>query len=74
MVIFRDATKGFVDSDAACLKTISPLFAVALAGVVRDVDKDEEDAGGGGVDYEDEHERPRPGDEEWWKKGEQPPY
>ena len=73
VVLFRDATKGFVDADAACLKTISPLFAVALASVVRDAQTDDEPRSRD--DDEDEEDRGRNSKEdEWWKKGEAPPF
>jgi FixJ family two-component response regulator len=35
VVVFRDAKKGFVDADVGTLKSVSPLFAISLAGIVR---------------------------------------
>ena len=32
VALFREASKGFVEADVATLKTISPLFALSLAG------------------------------------------
>ncbi len=43
VVLFRDGQQPFTDSDVACLKSVSPLFAVALAGIVRDGGSDEDD-------------------------------
>lgn len=80
IVLFRDAAKGFVDTDVATLKTISPLFALSLAGVVRDAQQDaaevtdEED--GLYADEEegtDEREERRRKDD-WWKTGGPPPF
>jgi FixJ family two-component response regulator len=44
LVFFRDAKAPFTDDDEALLKSVSPIFAVSLASVVRDA----EDGDGGG--------------------------
>jgi FixJ family two-component response regulator len=72
IVVFRDATKGFLDSDAATLKTISPLFALSLAAVVRDVQADE--SGGGDTDVMDRDDEEYRREEDWWKNGDKPPF
>ena len=61
VVCFRDHDKGFSDRDEACLKTVSPLFAVSLAAAVRPTSDDEK------------HEEP-PREDEWWKNGQEPPF
>ena len=75
VVLFREAGKGFVESDAATLKTISPLFALSLASVVRDAQQEGNDDNGGGVaDEDDDEDRPSRRNDDWWKKGEAPPF
>jgi FixJ family two-component response regulator len=86
VVLFREATKGFVEADAATLKTVSPLFALTLAGVVREAqgegssaDDAEEDHGTTDVAEEDEQKekrkrRRKADNDDWWKKGEAPPF
>jgi hypothetical protein len=72
VVIFREAAKGFVESDVATLKTISPLFALSLAGVVKAAQQEDGDSA------LDEHNRDEDPDsrreDEWWKNGEAPPF
>jgi hypothetical protein len=80
IVLFRDAAKGFVDADVATLKTISPLFALSLAGVVRDAQKDaaevaDEADGYYADDDEDGEEREEwRRKDDWWKTGGPPPF
>lgn len=99
VVMFRDANKGFVDADVTTLKTVSPLFAVSLASVVRAAQGDDEeadendphfndDAEGGITDELDqdvdasdeerqkrrERKRKEKRDDDWWKRGEAPPF
>jgi response regulator of citrate/malate metabolism len=45
VVFFRDAKAPFSQDDDALLKTISPIFAVALASVVRDAKADDDEDG-----------------------------
>src|SRR3954471_1992440 len=47
VVMFRDAKNPFSEDDAATLKTVCPLFATALAGIVRGEDEEEESSEGG---------------------------
>jgi FixJ family two-component response regulator len=72
LVLFRDAAIPFSEADESALKAISPIFATALATVVRDPNlpidgdgpyADEDDKTGGGREAGD-----------WWKRGEPPPY
>jgi len=79
VVMFRDAKAGFSDEDAATLKAVSPLFATALAGIVRGNDgpAEEEDEGGSLLD-ENNQDKPQKRKKEdaadWWKRGEEPPF
>jgi FixJ family two-component response regulator len=83
VVLFREASKGFIEADAATLKTISPLFALSLASVVREAqgEADDEADDHGLLDDRDEPEaddKPKPKrrkrDDDWWKNGEAPPF
>jgi FixJ family two-component response regulator len=79
VVMFRDAKSGFSDEDAATLKAVCPLFATALAGIVRGNDSpaEEEDEGGSLLD-ENNQDKPQKRKKEdaadWWKRGEEPPF
>ena len=44
VILFRDAASPFTDEDAAALKAISPIFATALASIVRRTDEDDDAA------------------------------
>lgn len=72
IVCFRDADKGFIEADAACVKSISPLFAVSLAAVVRPTGG--EHGGGGNLLENDDDDDSRGRGDDWWKKGEAPPF
>lgn len=74
IVLFREAAKGFVDADIATLKTISPLFALSLASVVRDAQQEgeSEEDDGHFADEDDREDRKKADD--WWKNGEPPPF
>jgi hypothetical protein len=83
VVMFRDAKNPFTEEDAATLKTVCPLFAVALAGIVRGDDEgDEGEADAGGTLDEENRDKPekdkdkkkKKDDADWWKRGEQPPF
>ena len=84
VVMFRDAKSPFSEEEAATLKTVCPLFAVALAGIVRgEGDDDEEDGtaepeGGNTLDEEkrekDKDKKKKKDDADWWKRGEEPPF
>jgi FixJ family two-component response regulator len=81
VVMFRDAKNPFTEDDAATLKTVCPLFAVALAGIVRGEEDEEEEQqggenGGGAVDEEkrEKDKKKKKDDADWWKRGEEPPF
>src|SRR5688572_7892749 len=48
IVMFRDARSPFTDADVAAVQAIAPLFAVALANVVRHAEHGHDDDYGGG--------------------------
>jgi FixJ family two-component response regulator len=81
VVMFRDAKAGFTEEDAQTLKTISPLFAVALAGIVRG-NEDEEESDEGTLldennqdkDKSEKEKKKKKDDADWWKRGEAPPF
>lgn len=70
IVLFRNGNDPFTQEHAAMVRQISPLFAAALAEVVRKARNEE--SGRDGDDYAD----PDGGDDsaDWWKRGEPPPY
>jgi hypothetical protein len=79
VVMFRDAKAGFSDEDAATLKAVCPLFATALAGIVRgnEGSADEEDDGGSLLDENNQdkpQKRKKDDAADWWKRGEEPPF
>ena len=79
MTFFRDAAAGFAESDIATLKAIAPLFASSLAAIVRDSSEDRGEEGGDGP-FADDDEDESPGKkgrrsaDDWWKRGEPPPF
>jgi len=78
VVMFRDAKAGFTAEDAAVLKTICPLFAVALASIVRGAEGEDDADGGSLLDENQEKQQPekkkKKDDADWWKRGEEPPF
>jgi hypothetical protein len=74
MILFRDANKPFTNEDAKTLQSISAIFAVALATIVRGAQQYEGDgspfADGDTLDEENGHKS----DGDWWKRGENPPF
>jgi DNA-binding response OmpR family regulator len=48
IVMFRDARSPFTDADVAAVQAVAPLFAVALANVVRHAENGHDDDYGGG--------------------------
>jgi DNA-binding response OmpR family regulator len=79
IVLFRDNEMTFTDDDAAMLKAISPIFAVALASAVKASDTGEDEDGefyaGGGEDDDDDRRGGKKRDSaDWWKRGEDPPF
>jgi FixJ family two-component response regulator len=78
VVMFRDAKAGFSEEDAATLKTVCPLFATALAGIVRGHDEPAEEDDSGSLLDENNQDKPQKRKKEdaadWWKRGEEPPF
>lgn len=87
IVIFRDARTPFREDDVATLKAVCPLFAMALASIVKGHGADEadgsndpwnapaDDAADHGLDDTNTDKPPRKKDEaDWWKRGEEPPF
>lgn len=87
VVMFRDGRSPFTDDDAQALRAISPIFATALAGMVKDDDSADADefgeAGGSLLDEDVKDDQPpknnkkkrdKTTDADWWKRGEQPPF
>jgi hypothetical protein len=92
IVFFRDASSYFNENDEATLRAIAPIFATALATVVRDPaqtgeDGDEQNGddtpfSDGSIAEGEDTDNPRGGrhgknqrnNEDWWKRGEPPPF
>jgi FixJ family two-component response regulator len=61
VILFRDTKSPFTDDDAVMLKAVSPIFATALAGVVRRGEDEEDDShGGNGGVMDDDGPKNRP--------------
>jgi DNA-binding response OmpR family regulator len=72
VLMFREVPVAFTDEDLAVLKHISPIFALALADMVRGsptFDKDNNPFYDGDDDEDDKRE-----EADWWKRGENPPF
>lgn len=78
LLFFRDGRSPFGPDDESLLKAVSPIFAVALASVVRDTRSGEDapfcEAEEGGVEEKDPKSRPRKDPADWWKTGGEPPF
>ena len=80
MTFFRDSAAGFAESDIATLKAIAPLFASSLAAIVRDSSEERGEEIGGDGPFADDDEDESPGKkgrrsaDDWWKRGEPPPF
>jgi FixJ family two-component response regulator len=87
LVFFRDAHVPFGEQDLETLKSVGPLFASALATIVRqstgDGDHDPEPTGpedahggneGGGTANPKRRKPNKPDPADWWKRGEAPPF
>jgi FixJ family two-component response regulator len=85
LVFFRDSRSAFEEEFETLLKAVSPIFAVALASVVRGTEHEADDEGpflessdnGGVVDPDEapkkkKNEKIDPAD--WWKRGEESPF
>jgi FixJ family two-component response regulator len=73
VIFFRDAKSPFNADDEAMIREISPIFAISLASIVRDVEGSED---GDTAVHEEEREekKPRKDPADWWKQGGEPPY
>ncbi|MGD0463142.1 MAG: response regulator [Tepidisphaeraceae bacterium] len=81
IVLMRDGDKPFTPEDVATLRAIGPVFAVALATMVRgqegDGDLEEPEDDGSIMDEPDDSppwRRRKKDDADWWKRGETPPF
>lgn len=83
ILLFRDNKTPFSEDDVIALKTISPLFALALAKSVRGHEGDErEEREERDPEHRDEPQAPeqpksnkkKPDPADWWKRGEEPPF
>jgi hypothetical protein len=86
VVLFRDGKQPFTADDANMLKSVAPLFAVALASIVRDGhpdgDPDSPENAGDSAPPDDPEDHPEPPRKkkrredpaDWWKRGESPPF
>ncbi len=76
IILFRDARTPFSEDDVEALKTISPLFAIALTGAVkaseRGSDEIETSQDDGAV--QEPKKKPKKDPADWWKHGETPPF
>lgn len=80
ILLFRDNKTPFSEDDVIALKTISPLFALALAKSVRGHEGDEREERD--PEHRDEPQAPeqpksnkkKPDPADWWKRGEEPPF
>jgi DNA-binding response OmpR family regulator len=73
MIFFRDSQTPFNELDEATLKAIAPVFATALATIVRDPSLPAE-GDAPFLDPEDEDGRGSREAGDWWKRGESPPF
>ncbi len=81
LVLFRDARSPFTDQDVSAVQSISPIFALALAEVVRRAERHPDDS-----PFYDDHpdddrdsrdkrdKRDKHNEADWWKRGEAPPF
>ncbi|MGB7157650.1 MAG: response regulator [Tepidisphaeraceae bacterium] len=89
VILFREANSPFTHEDAAALRAIAPIFATALASVVRGDEDDDAEVEGdsaGPADNtpfdntldndapKDKPKKPKKDDADWWKRGEAPPF
>jgi hypothetical protein len=78
VIMFRDSKAGFSDEDSATLKVVCPLFATALAGIVRGHEGPPEEDDSGSLLDENNQDKPQKKKKDdaadWWKRGEEPPF
>jgi FixJ family two-component response regulator len=72
LVFFRDSAESFSEEDAATLQMISPIFAVELATMVRG--HEEGERAEASSDDEDSNRSRKDDADDWWKRGERPPF
>jgi FixJ family two-component response regulator len=77
VIFFRDQGTPFTGDDQSLLRAVSPIFAIALASMVRgrsqdDEERDEPFLPGDTIDPDRDNSRRDAAD--WWKKGEPPPF
>ncbi|HWE04807.1 MAG TPA: response regulator [Tepidisphaeraceae bacterium] len=73
VLFFRDMRSPFTADDEAVVRSISAIFAISLATVVRDPQAD--DGGASAQESEpDQPPRPRHDPADWWKQGDDSPY
>ena len=72
LAFFRDQSAAFTDEDVTVLRSISPVFATTLAAVVRDpsAQATADDLADADQDGDADDQRP----ENWWKRGDAPPF
>ncbi len=71
VMFFRDVKNPFTTDDENLVRSISAIFAVSLASVVRDGPSEDGDT----ALYEEERdEKPRKDPADWWKTGGEPPF
>jgi len=71
VMFFRDVKNPFTAEDENLVRSISAIFAVSLASVVRDGTSEDGDT----ALYEEERdEKPRKDPADWWKTGGEPPF
>lgn len=71
MVLFRDAKTPFSDDDVSAIKSVAPLFALALARAARG---NSADADEGATLPEEPKKKGKKDPADWWKNGEAPPF
>jgi FixJ family two-component response regulator len=71
LALYRDRQTPFSDDDIAALKTVSPLFALALA---QDVKGPENEGEGEELHEEKPRKKHKKDPADWWKNGEDPPF
>jgi hypothetical protein len=89
LVFFREGDVPFTDDDESVLRAVGPVFALALASIVRDAadGEDEEPREGGGGEKQQRggdgnpkdgnpprNQRDKRDAADWWKRGEPPPF
>jgi FixJ family two-component response regulator len=75
LILFRDQKAPFTDQDALVIKSIAPIFSVALASIVRasQVEESEDTPFYNGDSEGPTRSDPR-SEADWWKRGEPPPF